>query len=74
MPDHTLDDAEAAYLAYHQAANHSPQTIEHYRWTFTDLHRFLDATNRPATTASLTTITLQAFHTWLLSSRVVGLV
>ena len=65
MPHHTLDDAEDAYNAHHRARNHSPNTIEHYRWTLTDYRDFLTATGRPATVKELTAPTLQAFHAWL---------
>jgi len=67
-PVRTLDEAQEAYLAYHRAANHSPQTIEHYRWTFIDLGRFLADTGRTADLTAVTTQTMQAFHRWLVES------
>jgi site-specific recombinase XerD len=61
---------EDQYLADHRSRNSSPKTIEHYRDTFKDLHRFLDATGREATAEALTTTTLQAFHGWLVDTPI----
>ena len=70
-PDTTpLAEIEDAYLADHRSRNSSPKTIEHYRDTFKDLRRFLDATGRDATVEALTTATLQAFHTWLVETPI----
>ena len=68
VPSHTLMEAEEAYLAHHHALNHSPATIDHYQWTFTDLHRFLAATQRPEDVGVLTVQTLQALHKWLVET------
>lgn len=46
MPNTTLAEAEVAFLVHHRSLNHSPNTIEHYAWTFIDLHRFLNETGR----------------------------
>jgi site-specific recombinase XerD len=70
MPTWTLDEAEAAYLAHHRALNHSPQTIEHHRWTFVDFRRFLAETGRDADPSALTAATMQAFHAWLVATPI----
>jgi len=62
---HTLDEAEEAYNAYHRAHNHSPNTIEHYRWTLTDYRHFLAASGHAATVGMLTAPVMQEFHAWL---------
>lgn len=46
MPTGTIVEAEIAFLADQRAQNHSPDTIEHYVWTFIDLHRFLNDSGR----------------------------
>jgi site-specific recombinase XerD len=68
VPTRSLKEAEAAYLAFHRARNHSPATIDHYAWTFTDLHRFLAETSRSEDLSILTVATFQAFHTWLVET------
>ncbi|MDP9472169.1 MAG: hypothetical protein M3Q71_16125, partial [Chloroflexota bacterium] len=60
-----LDTLETRYLDHHRARNHSPKTIERYRETFRDLHRFLEATDRPPDSSVLTGADLSAFGSWL---------
>ena len=65
MPTTTLADAQARFLAHHEALNHSPKQLTHYRVTFRDFDRFLAATRRKPTLEALTTPTLQAFVQYL---------
>ncbi len=60
-----LDSLESRYLDHHRARNHSPKTIDRYAETFRDLHRFLEATGRPADSSVLTGADLSAFGSWL---------
>ena len=60
-----LEEAERRFLAYHEALNHSPKQLTHYRSTFKNLARFLAATCRPPTVGALTSETAQAFVAWL---------
>ncbi len=60
-----LNTLEARYLNHHRARNHSPKTIERYAESFRDLHRFLEATGRPADSSVLTSADLTAFGAWL---------
>ncbi len=60
-----LRDAERRFLDYHRAKQHAQKTIEHYEQTFTDLDRFIKATNRPRIVGVLTTSNLDAFSHWL---------
>ncbi|MDP9359805.1 MAG: tyrosine-type recombinase/integrase [Chloroflexota bacterium] len=60
-----LNTLETRYLDHHRARNHSPRTIERYRETFRDLHRFLEATGRPTDSSVLTGADLSAFGSWL---------
>ncbi len=46
MPTGTIVEAEIAFVAHQRVQNHSPDTIEHYVWTFIDLHRFLNDSGR----------------------------
>ena len=60
-----LKELEARYLDYHAAANHSPRTLQRYRETFVDFHRFLEASQHPSDLSSLTTSSLRGFGLWL---------
>jgi integrase/recombinase XerC len=63
-----LDDLIAHFTAAQRVRHLSPKTIEHYRSTFLDFDRFLAATDRPRTSASLDSATLQAFSQWLVDT------
>lgn len=60
-----LTAAEGLFLAAHRRQNRSEKTIEHYRSTFKDWHRYLGETDRPSTVAVLTTESIRAFADWL---------
>jgi site-specific recombinase XerD len=63
-----LDDLIAHFTAAQRVRHLSPKTIDHYRSTFLDFDRFLAATGRPRTSASLDSGTLQAFSQWLVDT------
>ncbi len=61
----SLSQAQGRFLDHHTALNHSPKQLTHYRITFADFARFLEATRRKAVLETLTSENLQAFSSWL---------
>src|SRR4051794_38276637 len=64
-PVDPLTNLQDAYLYHHQALDHSPKTLAHYRVTFATFDHFLAATGRPNAGDVLTTACMQQFATWL---------
>jgi site-specific recombinase XerD len=60
-----LGELEQHYLAHHRALGHSEKTINHYECSFLLLHKFLEETNKPLESSSLTTAVMQEFIAWL---------
>lgn len=63
--DMRLDEAQARFLDHHRGLNHSAHQLRHYGRTFDDFDRFLTATRRTKTTASLTTPIFESYAVWL---------
>lgn len=60
-----LLDAEQRFLNYHRANQHSEKTLRHYRQTFRNWHRYLEAVKLSPTTAALTTEHVRGFAVWI---------
>ena len=65
MDTQPLDELIARFGRYQEARGFTQGTKDRYRFTFLLFGRFLEATGRPATSAALSTETMEAFASWL---------
>ncbi|CAN5749874.1 hypothetical protein BH24CHL4_BH24CHL4_09740 [soil metagenome] len=64
----TIDKLRDRFTASQRARNLSPQTIQHYAYSFKDFDSFLLDTGRPGTVESLDSESLRAFSQWLIDT------
>lgn len=62
---HTLQELIDRFGTYQQAVGRAPGTVNRYRYTFLLFTRFLDEATIEATSAALTSATMQHFAIWL---------
>ena len=65
MKPQTLPDLHNRFITHLRAGNRSEKTIIHYKHSFRDLLRYLEARNLPLTLDAITTESCQGFVTWL---------